>query len=101
MHKAPEMVNCVKNLISFILEDENEDFDLKDRATFYCKAMQEDMSTFQKTLDSVTIGPDGMFIEDEKTRKVRMRAGGSRERHLIGSRANLKGNIDKHFFINL
>jgi len=69
MHKAPEMVNCVKTLLSMILEDENEDFDLRDRATFYCKAMQSDMNSLQKTLDGVGLGPETLFVEDEETRK--------------------------------
>lgn len=66
------MVNTLQKLIHQILSDENEDFDLRDRAIFYCKALQYNIDGLKKSIDENPISSD-MFVEDEETVKVRKR----------------------------
>ena len=69
LKRPPEMVNTLQKLIHQILNDENEDFDLRDRAIFYCKALQYNIDGLKKSIDEVPLSTD-MFVEDEETVKV-------------------------------
>jgi hypothetical protein len=66
------MIENLRNVINQIVTNENEDFDLKDRALFYCKALQYDLKELKKTLEQ-NVSQEEMFVEDEEMIKVYQR----------------------------
>jgi AP-4 complex subunit beta-1 len=69
LSRPPEMLETLRNLINHIVTNENEDFDLKDRALFYCKALQYDLKELKKNLEQ-NVSQEEMFVEEEQTKKV-------------------------------
>ena len=69
LQRPPEMIKTLRSLVNQIISDENEDFDLKDRAIFYCKALQYDLSDLKKSFDEKN-NLDDMFVEEEQIKKV-------------------------------
>lgn len=65
LSRPPEMIENLRNVINQIVTNENEDFDLKDRALFYCKALQYDLKELKKTLEQ-NVSQEEMFVEDEE-----------------------------------
>ncbi len=63
------MIENLRNVINQILSNEDEDFDLKDRALFYCKALQYDLKELKKSLEANN-SHEEMFVEDEEMKKV-------------------------------
>jgi AP-4 complex subunit beta-1 len=69
LQRPPEMIETLRSLVSQIISDENEDFDLKDRAIFYCKALQYDLADLKKSFDEKN-NLDDMFVEEEQIKRV-------------------------------
>jgi AP-4 complex subunit beta-1 len=63
------MIETLRTLVNQVISDENEDFDLKDRAIFYCKALQYDLVDLKKAFDDKKNLED-MFIEEEQIKRV-------------------------------
>jgi len=71
LKRPPEMLNTLKKLFNHILANENEgseDFDLRDRAIFYAKALQYNIDGLKKAIDE-KIDMNQMFVEDEEVLK--------------------------------
>lgn len=63
------MINTLRKLFSQILSEENEDFDLRDRTIFYCKALQTNTEGLKKvTEENANFGE--MFVEEIETYNV-------------------------------
>ena len=60
----------LRRLFSAILENENEDYDLKDRAAFYCNILKNNINDVQKLLESGQ-EPLENFIEEAALKDVR------------------------------
>jgi len=63
--RAPEMLETLKSLLSYIISDESEDYDLKDRAYFYCKLLQNNFKDLKDVMITKTDLTE-MFVEDEE-----------------------------------
>ena len=67
--RAPEMVNTLKTLLHLLLNNETEDYDLKDRATYYCKLLQSNFKELKDLMER-KIDMKQIFIEDEELFQV-------------------------------
>jgi len=63
------MINTLRKLFSQILSEENEDFDLRDRTIFYCKALQSNIDGLKKASEENTSMTE-MFVEEIETYNV-------------------------------
>ncbi len=61
--RPPEVYDMMKQLFSTILTNENEDYDLKDRAAFYCNVLKNNINDLQKLLEAGQEPPES-FIEE-------------------------------------
>lgn len=69
MKRPPEMFSALKKLFAQFLAEENDDFDLRDRAIFYSKALQYNIEGLKKSIEDG--GDTGeMFLEEEDITKV-------------------------------
>ena len=59
----------LKVIFSTILSNENEDYDLKDRASFYCNVLKNNINDLQKLLETGQ-EPLEIFIEEAALREV-------------------------------
>jgi len=66
LKRPPEMINTLRKLFSQILSEENEDFDLRDRTIFYCKALQSNIDGLKKASEENTSMTE-MFVEEIET----------------------------------
>ena len=62
LKRPPEMYEILAKIMNLIINSEEEDLDLKDRAIFYCKSFS-DIALLKKTLESRQKGPE-KFQED-------------------------------------
>ena len=67
--RPPEVFDMLKVIFSTILSNENEDYDLKDRASFYCNVLKNNINDLQKLLETGQ-EPLEIFIEEAALREV-------------------------------
>jgi len=63
------MINTLRKLFNQILSEENEDFDLRDRTIFYCKALQTNIDGLKKATEE-NANLSEMFVEEFETFSV-------------------------------
>eukprot|EP01017_Pseudomicrothorax_dubius_P016527 TRINITY_DN1875_c0_g2_i3.p1 TRINITY_DN1875_c0_g2~~TRINITY_DN1875_c0_g2_i3.p1 ORF type:complete len:803 (-),score=273.94 TRINITY_DN1875_c0_g2_i3:134-2542(-) len=63
--KPPETYEALASLLNAILNNENEDIDLKDRAAFYVRVLQTSVDDYKNFATKPAIGIDS-FVEDEE-----------------------------------
>ena len=63
LERPPEMYETLAKIMNIIINNEDEDIDLKDRAVFYCKSFQ-DLPTLKKSLSSKEETFDNFFEEN-------------------------------------
>ena len=63
------MVDTLKTLLHLLINNETEDYDLKDRAIFYCKLLQNNFKEL-KDLMGRKVDMKELFVEDEELFQV-------------------------------
>ena len=63
------MIDTLKTLIHLLINNETEDYDLKERAIFYCKLLQNNFKEL-KDLMGRKVDMKELFIEDEELFQV-------------------------------
>ena len=63
------MLQTLKKLFDNILSDDNEEFDLKDRAVFYAKALQYNIQELKNVLENRDVNIE-IFVEDQELQEV-------------------------------
>ena len=63
------MLQTLKKLFDDILSNDNEEFDLKDRAIFYAKALQHNVQELKNVLGNHDVNIE-TFVEDQELQQV-------------------------------
>ena len=69
LKRPPEMLQTLKKLFDNILSNDNEEFDLKDRAVFYAKALQYNIQELKNVLENRDVNVE-IFVEDQELQQV-------------------------------